>query len=120
MRKVLEKAESEGGDEWLRQCLAMAKVNPACEAEATEQLFPPRREETEEVTRPANLTSAQCSPARRLQQRLPSERLESEVAVNQRGRSCPTEDDRDDVPVAQRIKRRRRVFSPSTIRSGEG
>lgn len=122
VRRVLERAEAEGGNEWLQRCLAEEDTSlgtVAAEQQSTRSIMEPLEE-----SRPSASTSAQRSPARSIQRSLPSERTVIDTAAVSEERFISTAEQEDSIHGAHRVNRRgkrnRRVLFPSPIRNSGG
>lgn len=123
VRRVLEKAASEGGEEWLRRCLAELGAVPELE-DPLAPLSAPGMDIELVPLPPANPASSQRSESRKLQRSLPLERPGSSAASGQVEESCPHEEEAGVITATQHsgrcAQKRRAAFPLSPIRVSEG
>lgn len=125
VRRVLERAEAEGGNEWLQRCLALSAGSDTAVTTPAEQQLCLSTPEAEDVFQQVILTDSQRSSSMTdTQQGLPEERAMVRSALVQESSSLSSGERGMAAQKAQRSsqrgKRSRRAFSPSPIRSSRG
>lgn len=116
VRKVLERAASEGGEEWLRRYLAELEEEPALVPEEKDAIVGPSASEAACVPPPLQMSPSVHPQACRS--------LKSQPPKHPSGASASREeeeaDDNTTHPRSQRISKKKRPASPSPVRVTTG